>query len=51
MEEKFGIQLPTEATDDLETLGDIVRFIDALVEQQSDESPAAPTEAAKAHST
>ena len=51
VEERFGIELPTEPTDELETLGDIVRFIDALVEQQRSELPAASTVAANAHGT
>ncbi len=50
-EEKFGIELPTEPTDELETLGDIVRFIDALVEQQHSVLPAASTMAANAQGT
>ncbi len=51
VEEKFGIELPTEPADELETLGDIVQFIDALVEKQRSELPTASTVAANAHST
>ena len=46
VEEQFGIELPIEPADELETFGDIVRFIDELVEQQCSELPAveaAPT--------
>ena len=51
VEEKFGVELPTEPTDELETLGDIVRFIDALMKQQHSVLPAASTVAANAHGT
>ncbi len=51
VEEQFGVELPTEPTDGLDTLGDIVRFIDALVEQQRAELTAASTVAANAQST
>lgn len=43
VEEQFGIELPTEPAHGLETLGDIVRFIDALVAEQGGEVPAALT--------
>lgn len=43
VEEQFGIELPTEPAEGLDTLGDIVRFIDVLVEQQRSELPAVPT--------
>ena len=48
VEEQFGVELPTEPADGLETLGDIVRFIDALIEQQRAEVPAASIVAANA---
>ncbi len=51
VEEKFGIELPTEPTEGLETLGDIVQFIDALVEEQRSELPAASIVAANPHNT
>ena len=51
VEEKFGIELPTEPADGLETLGDIVQFIDTLVEKQRSELPAASTVAANTHGT
>ena len=51
VEEKFGIELPTEPTDGLETLGDIVQFIDTLVEEQHSELPAASIVPANARHT
>lgn len=51
VEEKFSIDLPTEPADGLEKLGDIVRFIDALIAKQHSELAVDSTVAANAHST
>ena len=37
VEERYGIQLPTEPVQGLDTLGDVVSFIDGLVAAQSSE--------------
>lgn len=51
VEEQFNIELPTEPAQGLETLGDIVDFIDTLVEEQHAGLNAPPTMAPNALET